>query len=110
MPDTVQIESLPPPETGLTTPPPRLMTKLCIYIRINFYPDAELRVPEIRLVMPDNTNIRIGQFDTELVSKAKADANEKGNICVVVISRIALEGFRSPDKSIIVEADINGEE
>lgn len=110
VPDTVEVEALSgggQPAGGETRK--FLSNKLCIYVRINFNPDDDLTVSEIRLVMPDDTSIKMAEIEHELIDKAKSDAKTKGNVLAGIISRAALQGFSPPNGAIRVEADINGQ-
>jgi hypothetical protein len=108
LPDTVELQ-FPSPRDAAASTAVALVDKLCIYIRINFDPESELSITEMRLVMPDSTMIPIGQFDQELIEKAKSEAKTKGNILAGVISRATMSGFRPPIGLVRVEADINSE-
>jgi hypothetical protein len=109
MPDNVIVEAI-PSEIGTTEISQRVLSKLCIYLRINFDPDFELNISAIRIVLPDNTTASGGEVNLELLRKAKTEAKTGGNALAGVIQRIVLGGFRAPDNgSIKLEVDINGE-
>jgi hypothetical protein len=89
---------------------PRILSKLCAYVRVNFDPDFDIGVPELRLVMPDGMVQPVGNIGADVVKKSQADAKANNNILAGVISRITLSGFRvlkmGPMK---LEVVINGE-
>lgn len=89
---------------------PRIMGKLCIYVRINFDPKFDIGVPELRLVMPDGEVVPVGTIADNIVKKAITDATTKNNILAGVISNVFMGGFRPPKMgSMKLEVVINGE-
>lgn len=107
LPDTVELESpsQPAPDNSVAV----LVNKLCVFVRINFDPDMELSVSGLRLVLPEGEIISMGQFDPDLITKAKTDSKAKGNPIAGIIFRAVMSGFRPPIGPIRVEAEINSE-
>lgn len=107
LPDTVNFEE-PPNETpmGQIT---RVISKLCIYARVNFDPTMDLGVPQMWLVMPDGERLPLGDISSDIVGKSKSEAANKGNLLAGIVSRIVLAGFRPPNGSVKLEVEINGE-
>lgn len=70
-----------PDEVGGVRPgsPPRMLTKIGVYGRINFDPNFDLPPPRMALTMPDGQVLNFPPMTEELVSKAKREAKEKGN-------------------------------
>ena len=106
LPDTVELSG-PPGEKPVQ---PRMLTKLSIYIRINFDPDQDIGASQIRLKLPDDEIISLGEIGPDIIQKARADAKAKGNLLAGVISRITFTGFQPPlNGSIRLEVDVGGE-
>jgi hypothetical protein len=108
LPDTLNLETADGAtiETGQTQ---KFLSKLCLYVRINFDPDFPLKVPRIRLVLPKDEILSVGEIGSDVIEKAKSEAAAKGHLLAGVISRAVLIGFRPPEGTAKVEVEINGE-
>lgn len=113
LPDTVNVnrQAISSASTGAFGNVPRLLLKLCIYLRINFDPNAFTGVPQAYLVVPDSPTIDLGGVDAPLVEKAKTEAIQKGNELAGIILRSEFIGFQPPtNDSIQLRVAIEGEE
>lgn len=106
LPDTLNLET---GEGATIEPGQKFLAKLCLYVRINFDPDFPLKPPHIRLVLPKEEILSVGEIGADVVEKAKSDAKARGHLLAGVISRAVLIGFRPPDGTAKVEVEINGE-
>jgi hypothetical protein len=108
LPDFVKVEEASP--SGVTEgQSAKFLSKLCIYLRINFDPTVDLGTPQVGLTMPNGERIMLGSIGADVVEKAKSQAKEQGNLLAGVISRVVLAGFRPPKGVVKVEVEISGE-
>ena len=70
-----------------------LLSKLCIYVRINFDPDATYQSGQVRLVFPDDTVHEMAHIDPSTLNQARGNAKTKGNPLAGLITRVVLMGF-----------------
>jgi hypothetical protein len=79
-----------------------ILSKLCIYIRINFDPELDIGEPAVRLLLPEGEVLSLGNIGAEIVSKARTQAKEKGNPLAGVITRVVLAPFRPPRGGVVI--------
>ncbi len=113
IPDNVNVSNLPneassiPPKIDIGA---KVLSKLCVFVRINFDPEYELPEGKLRLVLPNDEKIELGNIDSATIKKAQREAKEKGNPLAGVISRAVLGGFRIPKLGVLkLEAVFGGE-
>ena len=87
----------------------RVLSKLCIYTRINFEPEYDLREPELRLALPNGEVVSLGKIEATTVRQARSDATTKGAPLAGVISRAVLAGFRAPTGTVKLEVIVGDE-
>lgn len=97
------------PARPLPKIPTKTLSKLSIYIRINFDPTFDIGAPIVRVIAPGGQVAVTRVMERELVQKAMIEARERGNPLAGVVTRVNIEQFRPPVGSIRVEAEINGE-
>src|SRR5271155_1448575 len=75
IPDNVNVAAIPVGASGQLQPDSniKMLTKLCIFIRINFDPDYDLCEAKIRLVPPEGTPIELGKIDSTTIYKARVE-------------------------------------
>jgi hypothetical protein len=107
LPDNVRIEQFTPAageEQSL-----RHMSKLCIYVRINFDSTIDIGEPLVSMAMPDGSRMPIGKIEADIVKKSRDAVKTNDNLLAGVLLRVALVGFEAPRGSIKIEVDLNGE-
>jgi len=72
---------------------PRLLSKLCMYVRIHFDPEFDLPEPHMRLVSSSNQTVQLGKIAADIVDRAKTEAKKKGNPLAGVIARLEVGGL-----------------
>lgn len=107
LPDTVTIEQ--PTSNGGAEQTTKLISKLCVYVRVNFDPDMRLEPPKIWLVMPDGERLGMGSVTPEIIQKAQSESKAKGNLLAGIVSRVIMAGFRPLNGSVKVEVDVGDE-
>jgi hypothetical protein len=102
VPDNINISN-PPNEPGVMNfdATVRMLSKLCIYIRINFDPEYDLPEAKFRLILPNNDQMDLGGIDPVTIKRAQQQAKDKGNPLAGVIGRIILAGFRIPSAGLL---------
>lgn len=88
----------------------KMLSKLCMYVRVNFDPDYDLPEPKMRLIQPNGEHVDLGIIEMPIVSKARTDAKAKGNILAGVVARISIGGFRAPKSGLLQLQVILGDE
>jgi hypothetical protein len=74
----------------------RSLSKLCIYLRVNFDLDYQLPEVKMQLVFGDGTVHAAGSILPDVIEAAIAQAKEKGNPVTGVVARLELGGFAPP--------------
>ena len=88
----------------------RLLGKLCIYVRANFEPQDPVEKIDLRLTLPNDEVVEIGSASSDMIEKAKRDAEEKGNALAGIMTRCMLQPFQLPKAGILkLEAIIGSE-
>ena len=88
----------------------RTLPKLCVYVRINFDPEASIGEPEMVFIMPDGTRKPLGFVTKSVVDEAVGQAKNSGGPLAGIISTAFLRNFKCPDAgSLRLEVTINGE-
>jgi hypothetical protein len=108
LPDNVDLAD--PPNGPPTPDAARVLTRLALYIRINFDPEADIGVPQIRLLLPNAQVIEIGSLDGQIIETARSQAKERGNVLAGLVTRVSLAGFKPPVDGIVkVEIEMKDE-
>ena len=106
LPDTVNVEAPPSESPAQIT---KLLSKLCIYVRINFDPTMELGTAQIWLAMPEGERLALGEIGSDIAEKSQQEATARGNLLAGVVSRVVLAGFQPPKGAVKVEVSVKGE-
>jgi hypothetical protein len=77
------------------------LSKLCIYVRINFDPSAMYQSGRLRLILPNETTHDLGEIDAATMQKARNNAVAKGNALAGLITRAVLVGFTLPKLGVM---------
>lgn len=99
MPDNVNVAR--PGESQDNEAASRHLSKLCIYVRVNFDPGAQYRSGSLRLILPDETVLDLGAIDAATMQKARDNAVSKGNTLAGLITRAVLAGFTLPRLGVV---------
>ena len=94
IPDDVQVMSAREDSAKNKTIATRILSKLCLYVRINFDPTYNLPEPSLRLVMADGAVLPLGSVDLETVKKSKDAAIKLGLPLAGVLMKVAISGFQ----------------
>jgi len=86
-----------------------MITKLWIFLRVNFDPNSRIKEAAIRLVMQDGKNESLGRISQESFDEARKSAKEKKNLLAGLITRVMLTTSVVKQGSIKVEVDMDGE-
>ena len=81
----------------------RILSKICLYVRLNFDPEYNLGEVKMNLITPDNARLPLGSIDLETVNVARSQAKARGNPIAGVISRAVLAGVRPATGPLCVE-------
>lgn len=87
----------------------RTLSKLCIYVRINFDLDYELPEAKMQLVFSDGTVHQAGSIENDVIQTSIKQAKEKGNPIAGVLARMELGGFSPPPGVMRFEVVLGGE-
>ena len=79
----------------------KVLTKLCVYARINFDPRADVGEPKVQISTPDGTVLAHTVVQEALIAKAKQNAIDRGNLQSGIIVRLVLTAFQPPPEGII---------
>lgn len=115
IPDNVNVASPPmatSPGAQVTHGPVEapLISKLCVYVRLNFDPNFDLGDVHAYLVQPDGSDVDMGPLDASVVAQAKATAIERGNPLAGVIFTITMGNLGLPKSGLMkMEVEVNGE-
>lgn len=103
IPDNVNVATMPITPDGKPKPDPatKILSKLCIFARINFDPAYEMPEANIRLVPSEGAAIELGKIDRKTIDTARQQATERGNLLAGVFSRATLNGFPIPQKGTL---------
>lgn len=74
--------------------PHRALSRICVYVRINFDPNYDLPDPSMRLVSLDGNIIELGNIGTDVIARARDEAKARGNTLAGVIFRAIFERFQ----------------
>jgi hypothetical protein len=93
LPDNVNIP--PPPPTGATR---AMIPKLCLYVRIYFDLEDDLKEMKVKLSFPDSPieDIDVGGIGEELIRNSREQAVTNGLPIAGIIHRAVLQGFTLP--------------
>src|SRR4051812_20991932 len=72
---------------------PGALTKLHIYMRLNFDPEADLGVITTRLITPGQDDIPLGVIDEGVVKKARNEARGQSKPIAGVIAKTVVAPF-----------------
>ena len=72
----------------------RALSRICVYVRINFDPNYDLPDPSMRLVSPDGNIMELGNIGAEVIARARDEAKARGNTLAGVIFRATFERFQ----------------
>jgi hypothetical protein len=102
-PDFVKIESAgemmkSPSEQQYPTLP-----KFCIYLRINFDPDSDLKDVQIRLAMENGEVIPLGGIPQSIIQQSVDESKALGNPIPALVTRVKLESFKIPSGLVRLE-------
>lgn len=107
LPDTINIvpaqrPGAPPPPGqgtgGKPAAPPRpnrMLTRLCILIRINFDPDDEFETLQVRVTMPNGSARVFDEIAPATLEQARAHARESGLAMAAIVSRHVFNNFQA---------------
>ena len=73
-----------------------MISKICIYTRINFDPDIDLPEGELRLVPTPGEAIPLGKIERNVIDKAKKEAKEMGHFMAGIVLRAEMGGYPLP--------------
>ena len=73
---------------------PRVLSKLCIYVKLNFDPSEEFTEGKAQLVLPDGTRKDVGVIRPQTISEAKIKAKENGIPVAGIKLRMVFGGFQ----------------
>jgi hypothetical protein len=111
LPDTVNLR-----ESGASGGDPsagginRILTKLCVYARINFAPEIDIGEPKVQLSTPDGNIFAQSIVKDTLIAKAKKNAIDRSNLQAGIIVRLVLTAFQPPSEGTIkAEVVIKGQ-
>lgn len=114
LPDNINIEpsvsATPSQGVVVVDSAPRHLSKICVYVRINFDPDYEMPDIQMRLVFPDGVNIPVGAIGREVISKAKSQAKERGHPLAGVIGRLVMNKFDFSKSGVVKFEALIGED
>jgi len=98
MPDNLNLLSL-----------PGVLPKLCVYIRVQYQPDADLRGLTARLIPIEGDPISLGGMEESVVKAALEAAKENGRMSGLIM-RAYIGGFAVNKPGLLqVEVDVGGE-
>jgi hypothetical protein len=103
MPDNVTTEVVNVAPTGEARPGAHvtMMSKICIYTRINFDPAIDLPEGELRLVPVPGDAIQLGKIDRAVIEKAKKEAKDMGHFMAGIVLRAEMGGYPIPPKGAL---------
>jgi hypothetical protein len=117
--DLVTLVGILPDNVGLTAievsddkqlaavkPSEKVLSKLCIYVRLNFDPDFDLGAVKVRLALPDGVFVELGSIEEKTVGKARVEAKKNGSPLAGVISRVVMGGFRPPRTGGVLKVEV----
>lgn len=108
LPDNVNLADT--QEAGASAETPRILPRISLYVRINYEPDTDIGVPQVKLLMPDGGVIELAPVEESIVKAARTNAKEKGNALAGLILRIMLGNFRPPADGIVkVQVELKNE-
>lgn len=72
---------------------PAVMSKLALYMRINFAPSEDIKSASFELVLPDGEHILIGDVTSSLIDDANADAIRTGRPFSTLVANAVFPQF-----------------
>lgn len=88
---------------------PGFIPKLCIYIRIQYQPDAKLGEIKARLIQPEGDPMELGHIDQAMVENSLKEAQRTGRMSGLIL-RAYLAGYQLTKPGLMkAEVEINGE-
>jgi hypothetical protein len=100
------------PDNVNLTKIPAILPKLCVYIRVNFGPDAaakSIKTIKAHLSIPDGQSIELGEMDTAKVQEAIAAVKTSGKQSGVIL-RTYFSGFNVPKAGLLqLQVEVGGE-
>lgn len=103
MPDNVNTEIVNVAPIGEARPSAHvtMMSKICVYTRINFAPEFDLPEGELRLVPVPGEAIQLGKIGRAVIDKAKREAKEMGHSMAGIVLRAEMGGYPIPLKGAL---------
>jgi hypothetical protein len=90
LPDNLELAPTPTATPGL-----RIISRLCLYIRINVDPSFDPGPLTIRLIYPNGEELTFGPMDPALVKKTREEALADGKPYAGLISKVVLGNFNA---------------
>ena len=86
-----------------------IVPKICVYVRVNFDPDYDIGQPKARLLLPDGSEVSLGEIGTDVVEKSRADAKQRGSPLAGVLIRAVIAQFATPPGVVRLEVTLGAE-
>jgi hypothetical protein len=93
LPDNIQMPA-PPDSLKSEEVLKAVMPKLGLYLRLALPLKGSGKPMPIKLVMPDGSDLPLGDIDAELIAKARREARENNLPLAGIVFHALLEGFR----------------
>jgi len=107
-PDNINVNA--PPETSDDTRQVGFIPKLGLYVRVVMGTDEDIDGIKIKLVMPDNTELPLGEIGKDLIETAKREAQESRIPIAGLIHTVVMGGFQVAKPGLVrAVAEFNDE-
>jgi hypothetical protein len=91
-------------------PGSRTLPRLCVYTRVNFDPNDDLKSISMKITLPGGEDSFDSAVEPEIIEQSKSQAKEKRNLLAGLISRIELGGTPLAKSGVLlVEVAIDGD-